>query len=43
MIQNSEVMQNHWRRYQKDFDYAREIKFVDVCEAVDNLMTQIYQ
>ena len=24
-IQSSEIMQNHWRRYQKDFEYANDI------------------
>ncbi len=42
-IQKSEVMQNHWRRYQKDFNYAKDISFEDTCIAVGNLMNQIYQ
>ncbi|MFV0528956.1 MAG: nucleotidyl transferase AbiEii/AbiGii toxin family protein [Lachnospiraceae bacterium] len=40
-IQNSEIMQNHWRRYQKDFEYANDISFEDTCIAVRNLMDQI--
>ncbi|SCP96205.1 nucleotidyl transferase AbiEii/AbiGii toxin family protein [Anaerobium acetethylicum] len=41
VIQSSEAMQNHWKRYQKDFGYAKEIVFTDVCAAVGNLMDQI--
>lgn len=33
-IQKSEMKQNHWKRYQKDFDYAKDITFGDTCAAV---------
>lgn len=42
-IQNSEIMQNHWRRYQKDFEYANDISFEDTCISVRNLMEQIFE
>lgn len=42
-IQSSEIMQNHWRRYQKDFEYANDISFEDTCIAVINLMDQIFE
>jgi len=42
-IQSSEIMQNHWRRYQKDFEYANDISFEDTCISVRNLMGQIVE
>lgn len=42
-IQSSEIMQNHWRRYQKDFEYANDISFEATCNSVRNLMEQIYE
>jgi len=42
-IQNSEVMQNHWKRYQKDFEYAKEISFEDTCLSINKLIDQIYE
>lgn len=37
-VENSDVMQRQWNNYQKDFDYATDILFKDVCEAVVKLM-----
>jgi hypothetical protein len=34
-------MQRQWKNYQKDFEYAVGIKFVDVCEVVVGLMDRI--
>ena len=31
---NSEIMQKQWDNYQKDFEYAVGITFMDACEAV---------
>ncbi len=42
-IQSSEIMQNHWRRYQKDFEYANDISFEDTCISVRNLMKQFFE
>lgn len=42
-IQSSEIMQNHWRRYQKDFEYANDISFEATCISVRNLLEQIYE
>lgn len=42
-IQSSKIMQNHWRRYQKDFEYANDISFEDTCSSVRNLMEQIFE
>ena len=37
-VENSDIMQRQWNDYQKDFDYATDILFKDVCEAVVKLM-----
>ena len=37
-VKNSDIMQRQWNNYQKDFDYATDILFKDVCEAVVKLM-----
>ena len=37
-VKNSEVMQQQWNNYQKDFDYAIDILFEDVCDVVVKLM-----
>ena len=33
-VRNSEIMQKQWDNYQKDFEYAVGITFMDACEAV---------
>ena len=38
-----ERRQNHWKRYQKDFVYAKDISFEETCISVRNLMEQIYE
>jgi len=40
-IRNSDTLQGFWRRYQKDFDYAGDISFEDVCDTIQQLMEQI--
>ncbi len=37
-VVQSSVMKNQWIRYQKEFDYAKDICFEDTCEAVLDLM-----
>ena len=34
IIRDSSVMKQRWKSYQKDFDYAKDINFEDVCDAV---------
>jgi predicted nucleotidyltransferase component of viral defense system len=41
IVEKSEVMQRQWKNYQKDFEYAVGIKFMDVCEVVVDLMGKI--
>lgn len=33
-VRNSAVMQKQWDNYQKNFEYATDIVFVDACDAV---------
>ena len=40
-IIKSSVMRNHWESYQKDFDYAKYIDFIDVCHTIEKIMTLI--
>ncbi len=40
-IKSSEVMQRQWKNYQKDFEYAADIAFKDVCDVVVELMDEI--
>ncbi len=37
-VANSTVMKNQWTRYQKEFEYAKDIRFEDTCKAVIDLM-----
>ena len=38
MVKSSEVMQQQWKDYQKDFEYAADIVFEDACDVVVELM-----
>ena len=40
-VKNSEIMQKQWDNYQKDFEYAANIVFVDVCDTVVKLMDDL--
>lgn len=40
-VRNSEVMQKQWNYYQKDFEYAVDITFVDVCDVIVKLMNNL--
>ena len=41
VVRNSEIMQKQWKNYQKDFEYAMDIIFEDVCDAVVQIMDEI--
>lgn len=41
VIIKSNVMNNHWKSYQKEFDYANDIDFIDVCQTIENIMYTI--
>ena len=38
VIRNSDVMIKQWRAYQKNFEYASDISFDAVCDAVVQMM-----
>lgn len=40
-IEKSSVMKKYWADYQKDFDYAEEIKYEDVCRAIKELLNTL--
>jgi len=40
-IAESEQMKGFWRQYQKDFDYAKEIDFTDICHLIVQIMDDI--
>ena len=42
-VRSSEVMQKQWQNYQKDFEYATDIAFEDVCDTVVQLMDTVCQ
>lgn len=41
IVLNSSAMKDQWTRYQKEFDYAKDIQFEDTCKAVAKLMNII--
>lgn len=40
-VKNSEVMQRQWDKYKKDFEYASDIVFTDICNVVVQLMNAL--
>lgn len=40
-VASSTVMNNQWTRYQKEFDYAKDISFENTCKAVNELIAGI--
>ena len=40
-IEESYQLQNFWNKYTKDFDYAKDIKFADICKLVRKVMDMI--
>lgn len=40
-VRSSEIMQKQWNNYQKDFEYATHIAFVDVCDVIVELMDNL--
>ena len=41
MVRTSEVMHKHWIKYQKDFEYATDIKFLNTCDAIIQMMDSL--
>lgn len=40
-VKNSEIMRRQWENYQRDFEYATDIAFGDVCDVVVKLMNNL--
>jgi len=40
-ILKSNEMSNHWESYQRNFDYAKHIDFIDVCYTIEKIMSLI--
>jgi len=40
-IRTSEQLQGFWKRYQRDFDYARNIPFTDTCDTIERILDGI--
>lgn len=40
-VLKSSVMKDRWARYQKEFDYAKDIRFEDTCKVANELMQNI--
>lgn len=43
VVRNSDAMIKHWRTYQKDFEYATDISFDEVCDAVVQMMDCVFE
>lgn len=41
IVRSSEIMNQQWKNYRKDFDYAYGIEFAEVCDAVVWLMDKV--
>ena len=40
-IRASEQLRGFWKKYQRDFDYAKDISFDDACDTVRRIMDSI--
>lgn len=40
-IRSSEQLRVFWKKYQRDFDYAKDISFDDACDAIQHIMDTI--
>lgn len=38
VVRNSDVMRKQWHTYQKDFEYAENVEFDEVCDMVVQMM-----
>ena len=41
VVKSSEIMQQRWLKYQKDFEYASDIAFEDTCDTVMQIMSEL--
>lgn len=40
-IRKNDKMRSFWNKYQKEFDYAKDIDFDDICECVESIFNEI--
>ena len=40
-IRESDTLRVFWKKYQRDFDYAKDISFDDICDTVERIMSNI--
>ncbi len=43
VVRNSDIMIKQWKNYQKDFEYAADIGFDEVCDAVAQMMDCVFE
>lgn len=43
VVRNSDIMIKQWKNYQKDFEYAADIGFDEVCDAVVQMMDCVFE
>ena len=43
IVKNSGIMQKQWDNYRKDYEYAADIAFVDVCNTIEQLMDNLME
>ena len=43
VVRNSDAMIKQWKTYQKDFEYATDISFSEVCDAVVQMMDSCFE
>ncbi len=41
VIRESDTLLSFWKKYQRDFDYAKDISFYDVCDTVKRIMEML--
>ena len=42
-IRSSEQLRGFWKKYQRDFDYAKDISFDDACDTIQHIMDSIME
>lgn len=41
IVKNSQIMQDQWKAYQKNFEYAKDVNFSDACNVIVRVMDEI--
>ena len=40
-VSNSSALKDQWARYQREFDYAKDIAFAETCAVIQNLIDEV--